>query len=35
LPFEGTGAVITDDAIPAEKEKILAGRGVAVYKVQL
>lgn len=34
LPFEDTGSVITDNEIPPAKERLLAERGIPVYKVE-
>jgi DeoR/GlpR family transcriptional regulator of sugar metabolism len=35
LPFNGISQVITDSAIPPEKERFLAGRGIEVLKIPL
>jgi DeoR/GlpR family transcriptional regulator of sugar metabolism len=35
LPFSSIDRVITDSAIPPEKERFLTERGVSIYKVQL
>ncbi|MDR0598817.1 MAG: DeoR/GlpR family DNA-binding transcription regulator [Treponema sp.] len=35
LPFSGISAVITDNAIPPDKERFLTGRGIEVYKVEI
>jgi DeoR/GlpR family transcriptional regulator of sugar metabolism len=35
LPFSGISQVITDSAIPPEKERFLSGRGIEVLKIPL
>ncbi|MDR2553461.1 MAG: DeoR/GlpR family DNA-binding transcription regulator [Treponema sp.] len=34
LPFGGISAVITDNAIPPDKERFLTERGIGVYKIE-